>query len=194
MAYRIKLLLQWLSGVGFKIAEMLRGNVVLASKIVGSARIRLGRNVYISDHVRLISERGGRIEIGNGSKIGTMSILEDRGGFIKIGHNTSINSFSVLYGHGGLTIGDNVIMATHVTLVPANHNFSDPHKLIIEQGESKKGITIGNNVWLAANVTILDGVTIGEGSVIGAGSVVTKDILPNSIAVGAPAKIIRNRN
>lgn len=178
----------------FRFKEMLRGNIVLARKIVGISRILLGRKVYISENVRLVSEKGGRISIGDGSKIGTVSILEDRGGFIEIGKNSAINSFSVLYGHGGLTIGDNVIAATHLIIVPSGHNFEDPSRPILEQGETKLGVVIGNDVWIGARVTILDGVTIGAGSVIGAGAVVTKDIPPNSVAVGVPARVIKTRS
>ena len=52
-------------------------------------------------------------------------------------------------------------------------------------------ITIGNNVWLGAGVIVLSGVTIGDGAVVGAGSIVTKSIPANSLAVGNPARVIR---
>ena len=54
-----------------------------------------------------------------------------------------------------------------------------------------KEIRIGNDVWLGANVTVLPGVTIGNNVVIGAGAVVNKDIPDNSLAVGVPAKVIK---
>ena len=57
--------------------------------------------------------------------------------------------------------------------------------------ESAKPIKIGNDCWLAGNVTVIGGVTIGDGCVIGAGSVVTRDIPPNSLAVGNPCRVIR---
>lgn len=59
--------------------------------------------------------------------------------------------------------------------------------------EERKGITIGNDVFVGANVTILDGVTIGDGAVIGAGAVVSKDIPPYAVAVGCPIRVIRYR-
>lgn len=175
----------------FKMRELVRGNTVLARKAIGN--IRLGRRVHISEQVRIISERGGRIEIGDHSKVGTMSILEDRGGSIVVGRNSAINSFSVLYGHGGLTIGDDCIFATGLICIPAEHTFSDPNMPIKEQGETRKGIYIGNGVWIGARVTVLDGVTIGDECIIGAGAVVTSDIAPRSIAVGIPARVIRQR-
>ena len=183
--------MQWFGTIGFRIHQTARGNVVLARKVVG--RVQLGRRVHISEQVRIISERDGRISIGDNSKIGTYSILEDRGGFVTIGKRSSINSFSVLYGHGGLTIGDDCIFATGLISVPAEHVFDDPARPIRDQGETKQGITIGNGVWMGARVTVLDGVTIGDGAVIGAGSVVTRDIPPFSVAVGVPARVMRQR-
>lgn len=59
--------------------------------------------------------------------------------------------------------------------------------------KEKKPPVIEDNVWLGANCTVMKGITIGEGSIIGANSVVTKDIPPYSIAVGSPAKVIKNR-
>lgn len=193
MKYIIKLVFQYVLGCLFRMKELLRGNIVLANKVVGLSRIKLGTNVYISGNSRIISETSGDIDIGNNCKIGTMTIVEDRGGSIAIGDNTAVNSFCVLYGHGGLRIGKNVLIATHVLLIPANHHFSDPNRLIREQGETKEGIVIEDDVWIGAGAIVLDGVRIGTGSVIGAGAIVTKDIPPRSIAVGNPARVIKTR-
>lgn len=59
---------------------------------------------------------------------------------------------------------------------------------------TRKGITVGNDCWIGNNVIILDGVNIGDGVVIGAGAVVTKDIPANSVAVGNPARILKERH
>lgn len=58
--------------------------------------------------------------------------------------------------------------------------------------ENDKAVTIGKNVWIGMNCIILKGVTVGENSVIAAGSIVTKDIPPNVLVGGNPAKIIRS--
>jgi acetyltransferase-like isoleucine patch superfamily enzyme len=58
---------------------------------------------------------------------------------------------------------------------------------------SHKRVTVGSDVWIGANCYIKDGVDIGDGAIIGAGAVVTKNIPPYSIAVGAPAKVIKKR-
>jgi acetyltransferase-like isoleucine patch superfamily enzyme len=104
-----------------------------------------------------------------------------------------INPYSLLYGQGGLTIGNNVLIASHCTIVPVNHTFSDPARPIQEQAETRQGIRIEDDVWIASHVTILDGVTVGRGAVIAAGAVVTKDVPPYAIVGGVPAKVLKDR-
>ena len=94
---------------------------------------------------------------------------------------------------GKLNIGDNVIIGPGVSIFTENHNFSNLSKYINEQGETRAGVTIEQGVWIAGGSIILDGVTIGANSIIAAGSVVNKDVTPNSIVGGIPAKIIKFR-
>ena len=107
--------------------------------------------------------------------------------------NTTINPYTVIYSAGGISIGDNVLIATHVVMSAHNHIYKDRNLLIRKQGISKIGINIGNDVWIGANATILDGVSIGNGAIIAAGSVVTKDVMPYTIFAGVPARFLKNR-
>ena len=116
------------------------------------------------------------------------------GGEITIGNNCSFSPFTIVYGHGkGTKIGNNVLVAAHTLIIPANHNFSSVHLNINQQGINSKGIIIEDNVWIGAGCKILDGVTIGTGSIVAAGSVVNKSIEPYSIVAGVPAKKIKSR-
>ncbi len=107
-----------------------------------------------------------------------------------VGDNFFLNVNCKLMDSGKITIGDNVFIAPNVCLV------TEEHALDVEQRlkglEYAYPINIGDNVWLCTGVIVLPGVTIGSNSVIGAGSVVTKDIPPNSLAVGNPCKVIRS--
>jgi acetyltransferase-like isoleucine patch superfamily enzyme len=78
-------------------------------------------------------------------------------------------------------------------IIPANHGFERIDVPMNTQPLTKKGIVIGEDVWIGSGCRILDGVHIGGGSVIGAGSVVTKNIGPYSIALGVPARIVGSR-
>jgi acetyltransferase-like isoleucine patch superfamily enzyme len=79
-------------------------------------------------------------------------------------------------------------------IAPSNHVFSDRHKRIHEQGESRQGIVIEDDVWIGAGARILDGVVIREGTVVGAGAVVTKSTEPYAVVVGVPARKISTRD
>jgi len=133
------------------------------------------------------------LSIGAGTKIKNGAFLAPRTGYIKIGINCSINRNCVLLGYGGITIGNNERIAANSSIVAFNHNFENPELPIISQGNRAKGITIDDDVWIGTGVRILDGVNIGKGCVIGAGAVVTKSLPPLQIAVGNPARIIRER-
>ena len=135
----------------------------------------------------------GSIRIGANSRIFEFAVLSCCGGAIQIGENSTVNPFCVLYGHGGLQIGNGVRIAAQTVMIPANHKFVSTDRPIYQQGLTKKGIVIEDDVWIGAGCKILDGVTIGKGSVIGAGSVVTKSVAPYSVMVGVPAKPLYNR-
>ena len=96
-------------------------------------------------------------------------------------------------GQGGIRIGDGVYTGPMVQILAVNHIYDNPNIPIREQGITAQGIVIEDDVWIGASAVILDGVTIGRGSVIGAGAVVTQDIPPYSLAVGSPAKPIKDR-
>lgn len=88
-----------------------------------------------------------------------------------------------------VNIGDNVLIGPHTLITTVGHPISPRGR---RQHLCVTGpVTIGDDVWIGGNVTILPGVTIGSNVVIGAGSVVNRDIPDNSLAVGTPARVIR---
>lgn len=111
----------------------------------------------------------------------------DCGKNISVGKNVFINSGCKFQDQGGITIEDGVLIGHNVTLLTLNHE-EDPAR---RQNLHAAPIVIGRNAWLGANVTVLPGVSIGAGAIVGAGAVVTKNIPPNAVAVGVPAKVIK---
>ena len=112
----------------------------------------------------------------------------DCGRNITIGKNVFINSGCCFQDHGGITLGDGALIGHNVVLATLNHDL-DPRK----RGTTIPApIVVGNDVWIGANATILQGVTIGDGAVVAAGAVVSKDVEPNTVVGGVPAKFIKN--
>ena len=156
-------------------------------------KIKIYHSARINKKAILKIVFGGSIEIGRNTEILPGVIVMTYGGIIKIGDNCSINPYTIIYGHGNTTIGDNVLIAGHCMIIPANHNYKNKDVLIRDQGLNCQGIIIEDDVWIGSGCSILDGVTIGEGSVIAAGSIVTKSVSPYSVVAGVPAKFIKKR-
>ena len=114
----------------------------------------------------------------------------DYGYNIEIGENFYSNHNLTILDCAKVTFGDNVFIGPNCSFYTAEHPLDAKKR---NSGlEYAKPITIGNNVWIGGSVTILSGVSVGDNVVIGAGSVVTKDIPPNTIVAGVPAKIIKS--
>lgn len=113
----------------------------------------------------------------------------DYGYNIEIGENFYANHNLVILDANKVTFGDNVFIAPNCSFYTAGHPLDAKTR---NKGlEYAKPIKVGNDVWIGGNVVVLPGVTIGDNVVIGAGSIVTKDIPPNSVAVGNPCKVIK---
>lgn len=110
---------------------------------------------------------------------------------LEIGDGTYIGNRSHIMVVGNMKIGRNVLVADKVYISDNLHGFEDINMPISAQPLKHAPVVIDDEVWLGENVCVLPGVTIGKHSVIGSNSVVTKDIPPYSVAVGSPAKIIR---
>lgn len=145
-------------------------------------------------HPDAVFERsGGQISIGKNTFVDKGVIVRALGGVVSIGDDCSVNAYSLLSGSGGIRIGDSVRIASHVTIVAANHVFSDSAVLIRNQGLSTKGIAIEDDVWIGSGVRVLDGVIVSYGCVLAAGAVVTRSTVPLSIVAGVPGRTIGSR-
>jgi acetyltransferase-like isoleucine patch superfamily enzyme len=109
------------------------------------------------------------------------------GNEIRVGQNDFINQ-NCTYDLGGLDIADDVMIGPNVNIITSGHPLEPSQRRSATIGNP---IAIEKNVWIAAGAIIIGGVTVGENSVVAAGSVVTKDIPPNCLVGGNPAKVIR---
>ncbi|EDY80477.1 Bacterial transferase hexapeptide repeat protein [Verrucomicrobiia bacterium DG1235] len=132
--------------------------------------------------------------IGKGSAMAPNTSLRN-GERISIGDNCHIGERCSLWAgesNGKISIGDFVSLAPNVFITASDYQFKKGLNFR-QQAKRDRDVTIGNDVWIGTNVTITAGVTIGDGCIIAAGAVVTKDLSPNSIAGGVPAKKIKER-
>lgn len=111
----------------------------------------------------------------------------DFGRNIRVGKRVFINFGCTFMDRGGIVIGDDAFIAPQVQLITENHGLAPDKRRLI----TSHPIVIGRNVWIGAGAIILPGVRIGDNAVIGAGSVVTKDVMPDTLVVGNPAKQIK---
>ena len=144
------------------------GNVLEA---LGEGRLEIGANTLLEPGVWISAPGSARVRIGSGC-------------FLNLGVMVAALEL--------VEIGDHCMFANGCFISDAKHRFDDPGRPVPWQGfESRGPTTVGDNVWCGANVVIMDSVTIGERCVIGANSVVTGDLPAFSVAVGAPARVIR---
>jgi acetyltransferase-like isoleucine patch superfamily enzyme len=158
--------------------------------------VRLGRNVYLDEGVYLHACPGG-IELGedtcvmHNAELHVFNFRDLPHAFIRVGKGTFIGESVVIRGQGGVTIGDRVLIAPMAKVLAVNHKFADTTRSVMDQGITGYGIVIGDGAWIGAGAAVLDGVHIGAGAVIGANAVVTRDVPAHAVAVGMPARVVR---
>jgi acetyltransferase-like isoleucine patch superfamily enzyme len=159
--------------------------------------VRLGKGAYLDHGVYLHACPGG-ISIGAGSLVMKNAILhvynfrELPHSGISIGERSLVGEACILRGQGGISIGDDVYLGTLVQLLAVNHIFADTTRPISHQGITAQGISIADGAWIGSGAILLDGVRVGRNAVVGAGALVTKDVPDYCVAVGNPARIVRD--
>lgn len=161
------------------IVDIQKGEFAINASWFETRRRRYVSELRVLKEGKLIVERnfalyqGASIHVGEGAKL----ILH---GNSSLNTNSTLNCFECIEIGSDCAISDNVCI----------HD-SDSHILNGERDKVTAPVKIEDHVWIGKNVTILKGVTIGYGAVIGAGSVVTKSIPPKCLAVGNPARVIK---
>ena len=156
--------------------------------------MRRGAFVRWPIHGNVLEALGeGRLQVGAGALFEPGVWITAPGpARVSIGAGTFLNQGVMVAALERVDIGEHCMFANGCFITDADHRVDDPDTPITWQGFTSRGPTrIGDNVWCGANVVVTSGVTVGERAVIGANSVVTQDIPPRSVAVGAPARVIR---
>jgi acetyltransferase-like isoleucine patch superfamily enzyme len=165
-----------------------RSRISLPAQLEGTERIALGNHVYLGPGCWLLTheppsappDAPGRTPAAAG------------GGRLEIGDGTSIAGYCVFSAAASIRIGRKVLFARNVYVADHRHGFERTDLPVIEQPlADTRPIVVEDGAWLGQNVVILPGVTVGRGAVVGANSVVREDVPARCVAVGAPARVVR---
>ena len=153
----------------------------------------VGTDVYVEPNVQLLRHPekvflGDKVMLKEGVKI----CPTHPEATIKIGDWTTIGYNVTIFSKSDISIGNDCLIAPFCYFVDSDHGI-ELGSLIREQSMVSAPIVIGNDVWLGTGAVVMQGVNIGDGAVVAAGSLVTKDIPPNTIYGGVPAKFIQKR-
>lgn len=148
-----------------------------------------GKGAVIQRRTRMDLFPHHRFELGRGSVVEDFSTINNGVGEVLIGDKTIIGIGCTLI--GPITIGNDVMLAQNIVVSALNHDYQDVSISPSMQKVICKPIVISDRVWIGANSVITAGVRLGKHCVVGAGSVVTKDIPDYSVALGNPAKVVK---
>ena len=141
-----------------------------------------GPNIVIGDSVTMIGESDNPVSIGVWGR-------EQGLGSITIGKAALLSPGTRISASDEIVIGDSVMIANGVYITDSDwHDVYDR----TERSEKITPVHIENNVWLGDGVKVLKGVRIGENSIVGAGAIITRDVPPNVVVAGNPAKIVKH--
>ena len=158
-------------------------------------KIRLGERVVVDDNVVLDAKgktnRG--IEIGDGAFLGRNTILSCKDGDIVLGESVNVSTNCQLTSARRLEIGAFTVIGSFCYFVSGGqYNYESPVPFAKQDGTfDMRELLIGPNCWFGTHVTVTDKARIGEHCVLGAGAVVLGEIPPHSVAVGAPARVVK---
>lgn len=176
----------------------IKNNIIslIYTKIFFKGARLIRRPVYVRG--KKLLQYGEGLTTGYNCRFEMFDIFQANNKKLIIGNNCKMGDNVHIAAGEKVIIGDNCLFASKVYMSDISHGEysdltlgSDPEIPPDKRTLICKPISIGNNVWLGENVSVLPGVSIGSGCVIGANAVVNKNIPDNCIAVGVPAKVIK---
>ncbi|MFL6129510.1 MAG: acyltransferase [Mycobacteriales bacterium] len=150
--------------------------------------------VFLGKGVELYARRGyGRLVLGRWVHIGRGNAIRCHEGTLRIGDKCVFGKDNTVNAYLDIEFGAATIVADWVYVCDFDHNFADVTVPIKDQGIVKTPVRVGPDVWLGTKATVLRGVSIGRGCVVAANAVVNRDLPAFSVAVGVPARVVRDR-
>jgi acetyltransferase-like isoleucine patch superfamily enzyme len=135
-----------------------------------------------------------RVVLGRWSWLGHGCKVRAHEGEVVIGSKTVLGQECTISAYQHVAIGRECIVADRVMLIDFDHGVVEVERPIRLQGIYKRDVEVGHNVWIGYGACILRGVTVGDNAIVGTSAVVTKDVEPNAVVGGSPARTIRMRD
>ena len=156
--------------------------------------ICIGDNVTFGGKVYIRIRKNGKLILGNEVKTGPeVWLVTAKNSEFRVDENTVLGSYTIINGGHGVTIGSNCLFAAFIYINTSDHRINR-NELVQKQGFHGTPLRIGDDVFIGGHTFISERVNkLGRGSVIGAGSIVLEDVPAYKIAIGNPAKVVKNR-
>jgi acetyltransferase-like isoleucine patch superfamily enzyme len=149
---------------------------------------------FICPRVQLEIGRRATLRVGRWAWIGHGSKIRVHEGEVSIGAKTVMGQDCTISAFQSVSIGRECILADRVMLIDFDHGVTEVDRPIRLQGIYKRDVRVGHNVWIGYGACVLRGVSIGDNSIVGTNAVVTKEVAPNAVVAGVPARVIRMRD
>jgi acetyltransferase-like isoleucine patch superfamily enzyme len=162
-------------------------------KLRWRGRLKTDGLCFVGPGVEIEIGRDAVVRLGRWSWIGHGTKIRAHEGVVEIGAKSVLGQECTISSFQHVSIGRECIVADRVMLIDFDHGVVEEDRPVRLQGIYKRDVNVGHNCWIGYGACILRGVTVGENSIVGTSSVVTKDLPPNSVVAGAPARILRMR-
>lgn len=162
-------------------------------KLRWRGRLQTDGVAFVGPGVTFEIGKGAVVRLGRWSWIGHGCKIRAHEGVVSIGAKTVLGQECTISSFQRIEIGRECIVADRVMFIDFDHGSVEVDRPIREQGIYKRDVRIGHNVWIGYGAAFLRGVTVGDNAIVGTSSVVTKDVEPNAVVGGVPARLLRMR-
>jgi acetyltransferase-like isoleucine patch superfamily enzyme len=156
-------------------------------------RLKTDGLCFVAPGVTFEIDREATLRLGRWSWIGHGTKIRIHEGEASIGAKSVLGQECTISAFQHVSIGRECIVADRVMLIDFDHGVVEVERPIRLQGIYKRDVSVGHNCWIGYGACILRGVTVGDNAIVGANTVVTKDVAPNSVVAGTPARVLRKR-
>jgi acetyltransferase-like isoleucine patch superfamily enzyme len=150
--------------------------------------------VFFGKRLQLQIAKRATVRFGRFSWIGDGTKIRCHEGVVEIGEKTVMGQECTISAYKRVRIGEQCVIADRAMFIDFDHGVVEVERPIRVQGIYKRDCIVGSNVWIGYGACFLRGIRVGDNAIVGTNSVVTRDVPPNAVVGGVPAKVIRMRD